>query len=225
METSEQRAERSAVRRAEPRAGVPSRTGPVRAVAALDHVPEARLRYARCDVGIQLRLQQAERLAAALREPADQSGPQWCYRARAADDAGLPIDVDLITGLRVGVAGDVRHTPARRRNARIRLPARHGERRRDAAAGRSAAGAVVPHGLAAYGARAVERKPGAAAAEHVRAGGGEVAVRRAVRLVVARSVVPGGGQHGGPECDGVGARLVQRVAGLRGPGVLGTAPT
>ena len=171
--------------------------------------------------GVQQGLHQAERFARGLRQPADERRPQRGHRAGPADHRRLPVHQHLVARRRVGVARDVGHAaglagPGLARHPGRSLPAGQRERVADPAAGRPAAGPVVPDGLRGTPRRWRCSPAGWCRRRRARAGWTRGSRRGpSRRSPVAAAVVTRGRGHRDAERGGVGEGLVQRGARLR----------
>jgi hypothetical protein len=112
----------------------------------------------------------------------------------------LSVDDHVVTGVWVGVSGDVGPLPGgyavvdRIRYAHADLEGGKGEMGAHASA-RRAAGAVIPYHFLQV-ARVIDLEGGASAGDDVGVAGGEVAVSSGVADVVVASVVAGGRHDG-----------------------------
>ncbi len=159
----------------------------------------------------------------------DEAGPERSDGAGAANHRALTVDADDVAGGGVGIAGNVGQAtaagaPRRGGYVGVGLPAGFGEEGGDAAAGGALIrGEFVPHRLA--GDRvARDAQIGAAAGEHVGAGGREIDVIAAIGDAVRGAVVAAGHRDGDAERSGGLKCLVHGGEGLLGPGGLGAAP-
>ena len=205
--------------RAQAGARVPAGAGVVIGVAAGRDVVEG-LR-----VLVQDRVDEPGVVAQLLVDPGDQSRPQGCHRARAAEGEGLAVHQDLVAGRGIGVARDVGNSAAYgavwidgRRDSGILLIRGEVEDPAD-----PAAGMVFPDDL--FGdLRARDPQRGPAAAQGAGTGGREID-RRMVRVigVVTRPAVARGRAEGHAHGRGILEDLVNLFRRGIG-GIFGRAP-
>ena len=130
-------------------AGVPAPTGGVSSVIAARYVVQGGRRR------IELRIDKTDRASFGRIDTRDKAGPERRHRAGSADDGICPIDPDIVSGLWVGIAADVRHAAHGQRLGATRcgcdaqpiLPGRQRESGTDAAAARATLRPVVPDRL------------------------------------------------------------------------------
>ena len=132
------------------------------------------------------------------------------------------VDAHGITGGRVGVGGDVGYAAAkvlagigRRRNPGVVLVGRQRKLVADSATSRTIPGVIPDDFTRDLGGAGIER--GAAARQHIRAGGGEVAVCLPVTHAVARPAVARGDADRDSQGGRMLKRLVELLQRLRGP--------
>src|SRR5260370_29887730 len=102
----ERRGDRRADWRPQAGAGVPAGPSGKRAIVPASDVVEGAVDL--CDLRIQERGQRADPLAEDLVDARSEASPKRSDSAGAADHGSLPINVDVVTGDRVGIPGNIR---------------------------------------------------------------------------------------------------------------------
>ena len=214
------------VRAAEAGAGVPTRAGGIGAVGAAGDVVKSGSAFG----GIQQRIHVADIFSQRLIDPREQAGPEWRYGAGSADDGGASVHDDVVAGLGVRVAGDVRHaaadkTAGRFRHAGLLLIRWKGKKSANSAAGCAlAAGKLVP-GNFRCDCRSRQTQARAAATDDVRTGRRKIHGGCVVGGAVGRAAIAGSSEDGNAHGSGVLAGRAERIHRLLRPGAFRAAPT
>ena len=179
-------------------------------------------------MGIKLRLQWRHFVPEGLLDQGGEPGPERRDGTGAADYCRGAVDHDLIAGIRVGVAGNVRHPPSgpvpRIGRDRIDglLEGRDREQVADPSAGCPVA-RIIPDRFPGDGTPGgPQRSP--AAPDGTGAGGREVGVRQPVADAITRAVVARGHEDRDAERGGREDGLVQRGDRLLSPPILRGSP-
>src|SRR5579884_1145335 len=179
-------------RRSQSGTGIPAGCCRIRSVVALSYV----MKYAgNLGLLVEHRIQKSDRLSRLLIQPRGEPRHQRSDSAGAAEDRRLAIDKDLISRLRIGIAGNIGYTAphfvivCRRRNLRFLLVVGKREDIADASAGCASLRLLVPHALNRGLAR--DAQAGAAARQNKRVRSGKVHVLLAIGYAVGRAVVTG----------------------------------
>src|SRR5580692_7879444 len=122
-------------------ARVPSRTSAKRAVVALSNVVKSR-RFDR--LRVDQRVEIPDWFSRLLIDERHQRCPQRRNRTGAAEHGTLSVDENVIPGVWVGIAGDIRHASPATGNAECALPGWKREHGAKSAATGSSVGLVVP---------------------------------------------------------------------------------
>jgi hypothetical protein len=173
-------------------ARIPSRTCAKGAVVALSNVVKSR-RFDR--LRVDQRVEIPDWFSRLLIDERHQRCPQRRNRAGAAEHSTLAIDENVIPGVWVGIAGDIRHTSPAPGNAECALPGWKREHATKSAATGSSTGLVVPDRF--FDDLIVRSlQCGATTAQYERIGGRKVHVVIAVIHSVGRAIVTRGHADG-----------------------------